>query len=349
MPIGAILGVGSALIGAGASRSAARSQARSAQQGMDAQLTMAREAQDFQRQGTKRGVAALQGGQTNALRNINIGANQNARLQRRGYDQALNSNRMAYEGQQNYLNPMVARGDRASETYDYNLGIGDRPDDYTGYENTQYQNYIMDQSQNALEGSAAARGGLVSGATIKAAQQNAQGLAGQFYGDYMNRIGGVSDVGTAARNSLANYVGQFGTNQANLQAQRGQALGGIRSGQRASRANVFQNTATGISNAHQGLGTGLSDVSLGMGNAAQSGYAGIGNAQSAGTMGMAKAITGGMNNALGAYQYSQYAGGGGGGFGGFGGGSSPSYGQPMTAMAPTGGYSPQYYAGGGLY
>jgi hypothetical protein len=301
MPIGAILGVGSALIGAGASRSAARSQERSAQQGMDVQLQMAREAQDFQRQGTQRGVAALREGQTNALA----------------------STQRAYQGQQNYLNPTMQRGDRASSVYDYNLGIGDRPSDYTGYENTQYQNYIMDQSQNALEGSAAARGGLFSGATIKAAQQNAQGLAGQFYGDYMNRIGGVSDVGNAARNSLANYVGQFETN----------------------RANIQQQTAGGIANAEMGLGSSLSNTSLGMGDAAQSGYAGIGNARSAGTMGMANAITGGMNNALGAYQYSQYAGGGGGGFGGFGGGG----GQPMTATAPTGGYSPQYYAGGGLY
>jgi hypothetical protein len=340
-PITAITG-GSAVLGFMGSRSASKSQERSAQQGMDAQLQMAREAQDFQRQGTKRGVNALQYGRGRALNNINYGADRNFRLQSKGYDQALDSNRMAYEGQQNYLNPMVARGDRASGTYDYNLGIGDRPDDYTGYENTQYQNYIMDQSQNALEGSAAARGGLFSGATIKAAQQNAQGLAGQFYGDYMNRIGGVSDVGTAARNSLANYVGQFGTNQANLQAQRGQALGGIRSNQSTSRANVYQQTAGGIANARLGLGNSLSNTSLGMGDAMQSGYAGIGNAQSAGTMGMTNALTGGLNNALGAYQYQQYAGSGGGAYAPYG--AAPSYSQPMTA---TGGYN--YGSGGGVY
>jgi hypothetical protein len=340
-PITAIMG-GSAILGAGSARSASRTQARAAQQGMDAQVQMAREAQDFQRQGTQRGVAALGRGQTNALQNIDRGANQNYDLQNRGYGQALDSNRMAFQGQQNYMNPMMERGDRAGQVYDYNLGIGDQPEGYGGYENSAYQNYIMDQSQNALEGSAAARGGLFSGATIKAAQENAQGLAGQFYGDYMNRIGGVSDVGTAARNSLANYVGQFGANQANLQAQRGQALGGIRNNQSTNRANVYQQTAGGIANAELGLGSSLSETSLGMGNAMQSGYAGIGNAQSAGTMGMAKAITGGMNNALGAYQYSQYAGSGGGGYAPYG--AAPSYSQPMTA---TGGYN--YGSGGGIY
>ena len=303
MPIGAILGVGSALIGAGASRSASRTQARSAQQGMDAQLLAQQRAEKFQIENADLAINSLRAGQgqqigaSNAgynaargdinrgyaaqnryinqgrdqgLSQINAGLTQSNNALRTGYDTsradiqrgtgdainttnqgrdyAIGQNDRAFGEQQGYYDPMIQRGDRAGQVYDYNLGIGDQPEGYGGYENSAYQNYIMDQSQNALEGSAAARGGLFSGATIKAAQENAQGLSGQFYNNYLDRIGGVSDIGTAARGALAQFAGVRGANNANASTGAATRVAGMQQQQGselAGQATAYGNNIAG--------------------------------------------------------------------------------------------------------
>lgn len=82
--------------------------------------------------------------------------------------------------------------------------------------------FRLDQGQKALERSAAAKGGLMSGAALKATTNFAQGTAAQEYGaayDRYNtnqdklysRLAGISNSGQGA----ANTVGQLGQNTAN--------------------------------------------------------------------------------------------------------------------------------------
>jgi len=111
----------------------------------------------------------------------------------------------------------------------------------------------MDQMQDQVQSSAAARGGLYSGATAKALQENAAGIAAQGYGDDWNRyetgkgnmlnallgisgrgqtaVGNVSSAGQgyagAAGNNLmnsANAQGAAGLNNAVLWSNTGNQL-----------------------------------------------------------------------------------------------------------------------------
>ena len=119
---------------------------------------------------------------------------------------------------------------------------------YGGYEATPGYQFQLDQGIGAIDASAASRGGLFSGATMQAAQTYGQGLANQNYGEYLNRLTG--------------------------QATSGQAAAG-------NQAAAGQNYATGASNA----------------------LANYGNAAAAGAIGVGNALNAGINNGLGIWQY----------------------------------------------
>jgi hypothetical protein len=93
--------------------------------------------------------------------------------------------------------------------------------------------FRLGEGMKALERSAAARGGLLSGATMKGLQRYGQDLASQEYGAAYNRLAGlanvgpraagvVSDLGNTYATSVGNMLTGQGTNQANalLAAQR---------------------------------------------------------------------------------------------------------------------------------
>lgn len=116
--------------------------------------------------------------------------------------------------------------------------------------------FRQQQGQQAIERGAAARGGLLSGAALKAAQSFGQDLASQEYGNAYNR---------------------FQSNQAN-QYNRLASLAGV--GQTANNAlaqagSQFANAMTGISQANA---ANQGNALLAAGQARASGYAGIGNA-----------------------------------------------------------------------
>lgn len=94
--------------------------------------------------------------------------------------------------------------------------------------------FTLQQGQNAINSSAAAKGNALSGGTIKAQTQYATGLANTTYGDAYNRylqtsqqnynqLAGVASLGLGATNNAANA--NLGTAQgvANLQTQAGNA------------------------------------------------------------------------------------------------------------------------------
>ena len=91
--------------------------------------------------------------------------------------------------------------------------------------NPAYQ-FQLKQGQQALDRSAAARGMGASGAQMKAAQEYGQGLASQQYdkeynrasgefGDYFNRLAGLSQGGQQAAGSMAQAGGQYANNASN--------------------------------------------------------------------------------------------------------------------------------------
>lgn len=94
--------------------------------------------------------------------------------------------------------------------------------------------FALDEGQKAIERSAAARGNLLSGSTLKELERFSQGVADQRYGDYWNRLANMAGVGQTATNTtaqlgtglsgnMASLYAQGGTNQANALLAGGQA------------------------------------------------------------------------------------------------------------------------------
>lgn len=141
--------------------------------------------------------------------------------------------------------------------------------------------FRVNQGQQALERSAAARGGLMSGAALKDTARFSQGLASQDYQDAFNR---------------------FQTNRAN-KLNPLQSLAGVGQTTANSLGAAGQSTANGISNALGQYGAAAGNNITGAGNARASGYLAQGNAVSGGLSSIANAY---QQNAL----MNKYLGGG---------------------------------------
>ena len=129
--------------------------------------------------------------------------------------------------------------------------------------NPQYQ-FLLKQGQQALDRSAAARGMGYSGAQMKAAQQFGQGLASQEYdkqyarasgefGDYFNRLAGLSQGGQQAAGSTANAGSQYASNAGNTFANLSNAQTGILGQQANARASAYATKANALNDTLGGL------------------------------------------------------------------------------------------------
>lgn len=78
---------------------------------------------------------------------------------------------------------------------------------FGNYLNSTGYNFQKQQGTTAITGSAASRGLLNSGGTAKALTQYGQGLAGNYFNDYLNQLGSVANRGVTA----ADATGQAGT------------------------------------------------------------------------------------------------------------------------------------------
>ena len=131
--------------------------------------------------------------------------------------------------------------------------------EYTPFGMQQFQQdpgyaFRMQEGMKALERSAAARGGLLSGGMLRGAQQYGQGLASQEYMNAFNRYQAERNARLNPLQSLAG-VGQTATNQLGQAGQAmasnvGQALGAAAQ----ARASGYIGGANALA---QGLGTYL--------------------------------------------------------------------------------------------
>jgi hypothetical protein len=132
--------------------------------------------------------------------------------------------------------------------------------------------FRMSEGMKALERSAAARGGLLSGATLKGTQRFGQDLASQEYQNAFNRY----------QAERAGTLNPF------------QALAGTAQ----SGANVLGQQAGQ-------MGSNISNALGAYGSSVQGNIIGSGNAQASGYMGGANAIAGGVGQGINFYQNQQ--------------------------------------------
>lgn len=122
--------------------------------------------------------------------------------------------------------------------------------------------FRLGEGLNALEASAAARGGLYSGQAMKAAQQFGQDYGSAEFGNIFNRLAGVSNTGLSAA-SMGQAAGQ---NYANGASNAYGAIGNAQAAGAIGQANAW-NTAIG-----NGLGAWNYQQQMGGQNGNGAGY-----------------------------------------------------------------------------
>jgi hypothetical protein len=117
---------------------------------------------------------------------------------------------------------------------------GSAPDMGAFFESPDYQ-FNLEQGQQAIDRSAAARGGLLSGRAVKEGQRYASGLASREYGSFVDRLMQQAGLGSTGIGASASA----GANTANQ-------ISGINMNNAATRGSAYMNMAGGINNAVQG-------------------------------------------------------------------------------------------------
>jgi hypothetical protein len=81
--------------------------------------------------------------------------------------------------------------------------------------------FRLSEGMKALDRQAAARGGLISGGALKAAQRYGQDLGSQEYGAAYNRLASLANVGPQAAGVMSNLGQNYATNVGNIYQQQG--------------------------------------------------------------------------------------------------------------------------------
>jgi hypothetical protein len=150
--------------------------------------------------------------------------------------------------------------------------------------------FRMSEGMKALERSAAARGGLLSGATLRGTQRYGQDLASQEYQNAFNRF----------QANRASQGQEYGNAFNRYQAERAGTLNPYQ-----ALAGTAQSSANTVGQQAGQMGANISNALGAYGSAAQGNIIGSGNAQASGYMGGANAIAGGVGQGINFYQNQQ--------------------------------------------
>ena len=175
-----------------------------------------------------------------------LGGSKQAGAVERGAEASIEEQRRQFDLAQEINAPRIAAEDAAREQLMNVLGLGNQPFDFSSV-NIPGQQFAIDESQRAVERSAAARGGLASGNTLAELQNRALGITNQnFASNFLNPLTSLA-TGNAGQ-IAANQALQLGTNIGNTQ----QNLA-------TNRANIIGQQFGGVNQAFQG---GLSNYLL---------------------------------------------------------------------------------------
>ena len=118
---------------------------------------------------------------------------------------------------------------------------GGGPADFSGFFKSPDYQFNLAEGQKAIDRSASARGGLLSGGAVKAGINYASGLASREYTDYYNRLAGQAGMGQTATGTVTQAGANASNNISGALIANGQA-----------RGNAYVMGAQGVNNAVQG-------------------------------------------------------------------------------------------------
>jgi len=145
--------------------------------------------------------------------------------------------------QWHYQNYGQAEGRKAPGTVAPTTGAADNT--YGGFTESPGYQYRIDQATKAIQNSAASRGLLKSGATVKAINTAVQGEASNEFNNYSNRLAALAGVGQTATSTTGAAGQNYANNVSNAQMAAGNAT-----------ASAYQNTGNAISGGLQNAASG---------------------------------------------------------------------------------------------
>jgi len=162
--------------------------------------------------------------------------------QQREYDQARADNAPYRNTGTSALNQIAKLYGLDTTDENGNLVKGSGKADFSSFTTSPDYQFTLGQGQDAINRSAAARGGVLSGAAVKAGETYAAGLADQNFGSYVNRLAGVAGAGQAATNATT----AAGTNMANQNSAAIMGAGNARASAYNENGQTIANTTNGL-------------------------------------------------------------------------------------------------------
>lgn len=167
----------------------------------------------------------------------NRAAGKAASAANRASEQANALQQQQYEQTRSDLSPYLQQGQNALAGIN-RLNAGD----YSGFQNSPDYLFALQQGQQGVERSAAARGGLYSGGNLADLTSFGQGQASQQLGAYRNSLMSLANMGASSGSALAgvgaNYAGAVGNNLGNAANATGSAA--------LSQGNNLSQALTGL-------------------------------------------------------------------------------------------------------
>lgn len=206
-----------------------------------------------------------------------------AQLQKQSADEALSFQKQQYSDQQANLKPWLQAGQGAlSQLSGLMQPGGDLTKQFQAPTGVTEQNdpgfqFRLQQGQQALERSAASRGGLLSGGTAKSLDAYSQGQASQEYGNVYNRafnefqtnqanqynrLAGIAGTGQTAANTLGQSGQAASNNISNLLLTSGQQQGNAVQNAAAARSSGYINGANALNSGISGATNGITQAVL---------------------------------------------------------------------------------------
>jgi len=178
------------------------------------------------------------------------------------------------------FSPYARQGGQAFQSLGDLMGLNGQSASATAlnnYRTSPGYDFQMQQGTNAIQNSAAARGGLNSGATMKALQGYGQNLADQDFQQYMGNLGKLGSVGMQAEGQIGGYRNNIANSYQQNYSTIGNAQGSRDAGYLGAAGSIL---GAGLSALGGGGGMGSAMGSLGK---LFSGGSGSGFNQSGGT------------------------------------------------------------------
>lgn len=159
-----------------------------------------------------------------------FGVNKAAKAGKKASRKQLALQTRIYDEQTANFQPFLEAGEQGIEAYKFELGLGERPEGYEGFQASESFDNILEAGRDTIESGAASGGKLFSGASGTALEKIRMGLASNEVNNYLNRLGSLGQQGQAAAGNQAaagtNYAQMGSTSLANFgNAQAAGAIG----------------------------------------------------------------------------------------------------------------------------